>query len=101
MIWQGWLFVGLIALYATSRALRETMNPSAIVHGIVGFVTWLVFGYQSLNVVVVSNGTELGPYYYAPVALLAAGLAVMNLYVAITGPIVAVADDDRLRREVT
>lgn len=100
MIWQGWLFVGLVALYATSRALRETVNPTAILHGIVGFVTWLVFGYQSLNVVVVSNGTEFA-YYYAPVALLAAGLAIINFYIAITGPIAAVTDAERMRQEVS
>lgn len=100
MIWQGWLFVGLIALYATTRAVRETINNSAIVYGMIGFVGWLLFGYQALNVVVVSNGTEFA-YYYAPMALFATALAVINLYIAITGPLVAVTDTERLRQEVS
>lgn len=94
MIWHGWVFIGLTALVFTLRAAnafpRED-DDRAIVYGSVGFLSSLLFAYQSLNVVVYEGGSTF-THQYPAMALFGVALAMPNLYIVLTGPIAIVGD---------
>lgn len=103
MLESAWLFVGrvafawtvLVAIAALWVNVRDDLI--VIVGGTAGFVMWGVWLFGALNVEVASNGTVLD-FAMPPVAVLGLVMALVNGYLAITGPIevIARAQDTRL-----
>lgn len=94
MIWQGWALIGLTAIVFTLRAANSYPREDddrAIVYGSVGFVSSLLFAYQSLNVVLYEGGSTF-THQYPAMALFGVALAMPNLYIVLTGPIAIVGD---------
>jgi len=86
MIWQGWVFLGAVALLATWGGFSARSDDAAILSAGIGFFGWGLFSFQSLYVVVMSNGTA-AEFTYEPIAAWGLLMAVANLYILITGPI--------------
>lgn len=97
MLQSGWLFVGLIAILATAAAVLTTDDAIAIVGGALGFISWGIWTFGSLDVEVVSEGQTL-TFTHPELALLGVALALIPGYIALTGPveIVSRARDPRV-----
>lgn len=92
MIWQGWLFVGLVAFATTVVTLTTGEDDVAIMFGLVGVLTWAFWSFQSLYVVVPPTGarTEVLEYAYPFLSIWGVAMAVTCLYVVLNGPIALV-----------
>ena len=94
MLESAWLFIGVIATLSTIFAVSTQssfarMFPDddavAIMAGIVGFVSWAVWTYGSLNVeVVTDSGVEV--FGMPSVTFLGIALSLVPGYIALTGP---------------
>jgi len=90
----GWLFVGCVAVLATAGAvlapLRFDDDVVAMVLGIAGFVSWGVWTYGTLDVVVVGESVT---YTFSMPALTLFGvcMALIPGYVGFVSPIEVVA----------
>lgn len=96
----GWILVGAVGAGATYLTLTTESDELAIVSGLVGMFTWLLFGFLSLEIVVYSSGIE-ATSRYPSMAAWGVMMAAPNLYVALTGPLHIIKDRDRLSEEVT
>lgn len=85
MIQSAWLFVGTVAILSTAGALLTTDDGMAILLGVAGFGGWGVTSYGAFQVEVASNGSVL-EFTMPAVAIMTAGLALIPLYIALTGP---------------
>jgi len=102
VIFQGWLFIGLVGGIATYVTLTTSEDDIAILFGIIGLLSWGLFAVQSLNVDVLAGGkTEVISYSYAAVSVWGLALAVLNLYVVLTGPIAVIDQRGRAASEAT
>jgi len=95
MILSAWLFVGAIAFLWTLVTLgaaaladpRDTQGDGlTIIGGTIGFVLWGVWTYGTLEISVVSNGTEL-TFVHPELTILGVAMALIPGYLALTGPI--------------
>lgn len=86
MIESGWLFTGLLATLATAAAIITNDDGFAVMAGIVGFVTWGVWTFGSLNVEVFADSTT---YTVSTPELTILGIAwaLVPGYIALTGPV--------------
>jgi len=94
MLESAWLFIGFIALSVTAVAvLTQTQGAAlipnddgvAIVSGTVGFVSWAIWTYGTLDVEVVSDaGVEV--FSMPSVTFFGIVMALIPAYVALTGP---------------
>lgn len=98
MIVWGWLFVGLVGLVSMRYALGTAQDEVAIVTALVAMGAWVLWGWQALNVEVVSNGETL-VYQYPAMTFFAAGVALVNLYIVLTGPVALIAEQPRRDRD--
>lgn len=99
MIWQGWLFLGLIAFAATYVTLTTNEDDVAIMFGLVGLLTWGLWSFQSLSVVVWPDGSSSAEIYSYPMfSMWGVAMAVTCLYVVLNGPIALV---DQRRNDLT
>lgn len=96
----GWVFVGAVGIGATYISLTTDSDQLAIVSGLIGLVTCLLFAFLSLEIVLYEDGIETTKRYPA-MAAWGLAMAAPNLYVALTGPLEIVRDRDQLREEVT
>ncbi len=102
MIWQGWVFIGIVAFIATYVTLTTSQDDVGIMFGLVGMLSWGLFAFQSLNVVILAGGkTDPVSYSYAAVSVWGLALAVTNLYVVLNGPIAIIDQRGRAGAEVT
>lgn len=102
MIWQGWLFLGVVAFASTYVTLTTSQDDIGIMFGLVGLLSWALFSFQSLNVTVLAGGaTDPISYSYAAVSVWALAMAVTNLYVVLNGPIAIIDQRGRAEAEVT
>lgn len=102
MIWQAWLFLGAVAFIATYVALTTTQDDVGIMFGLIGLLSWGLFAFQSLNVMISSGGQATAETYtYAPMTVWALALAVTNAYVVISGPIAIIDQRKRAQQEVS
>ena len=101
MIWQGWLFLGAVAFIATYLAITTTQDDVLILFGLIGLLSWGLFGFQSLHVVVSSGGQATAETYtYAPMTIWALAMAVTNGYAVLNGPIAIVDQRQRAQQEI-
>jgi len=92
---SAWLFVGAIAFIWTLVTLLaaayadptdNTGDGLTIIGGTIGFILWGVWTYGTLEVEVVSNGTEL-TFVSPELTILGVAMALIPGYLALTGPI--------------
>lgn len=86
MILFGWLFIGLVALVSFRYAITSAEDELAILTGLVSAVFWLMFGFQSLNVEVVTSGI-VTTYQFPTLMYISIGMAIPNAYIVLTGPL--------------
>jgi len=94
-----WIFLGVVALVVTVMTLRTADDQLAIVSGLAGTMSWALWGYSALNVVVISGGTEFAQQYPS-LAAFGVVMAIPNLFVALTGPLQIARDRSQLTDEV-
>jgi hypothetical protein len=86
MLTDAWVFIGVVALVATSAAVITDDDGIAIVGGVVGFVSWGVWSFGALDLTkVAGGGTET--FTMTGVAYLGIMLALLPAYIALTGPV--------------
>lgn len=94
MLESGWLFVGVVATIATVGALSTPDDVLAIITGVVGTVSWVLFAYGALDVSVVADSATQ-TFTMPALTLFAVMMALPPAYVALTGPVEVVG---RVRR---
>ena len=98
MIVTAWIFVGVVAVLATGMALLTQDNGLAIMMGVLGFVSWGVWTFGSLNLQVVES-TTIYQFSQPSVTMLGLALALVPGYIALTGPVEIVQRARRTRQE--
>lgn len=90
MIESAWLFTGGLATLATIGALLTTDDGMAIITGVLGFISWGVWTFGTLEVIVVRDAVT---YSYSMPSITFVGLAfaLVPAYIALTGPVEIVA----------
>ena len=86
MLLQAWLFIGVVALVASGVALMTSDDGLAVMTGILGFVTWGVWVFGSLNLSVVRDATVY-TYSLPAVAIVGIAFAIIPGFIALTGPV--------------
>lgn len=86
MLESAWLFVGAVAILATGLALYTTDNGVAMMMGTLGFITWGVWTFGSLDVRVVGDSVTYS-FTMPAVTLLGIVLALVPGFIALTGPL--------------
>jgi len=99
MLQHTLIFLGVVALVATTLALRTSDDQLAIVGGLAGTLSWLLWAYSTLNVIAVSGGSEF-TYSYPSLAAFGVAMAIPNLFVALTGPLQIARNREQLTNEV-
>lgn len=99
MLQHTWIFLGIVALVATSITLRTPDDQLAIIAGLAGTLAWTLWAYGALNVVAVSGGQEFA-YSYPSLTAFGVAMVMPNLFVALTGPLSIARDRDQLANEV-
>jgi len=95
----SWIFLGVVALVVTVMTLRAGDDQLAIVSGLAGTISWALWGYSALNVVVVSGGTEFAQQYPS-FAAFGVVMAIPNLFIALTGPLSIARNREQLTNEL-
>lgn len=95
MLESTYLFIGATALVATAFAVStqtqaaawydQYADPIAMVGGLLGFFSWAMLAYGSLNVEVVGDAVTYS-FSMPAVTFWCLGMAIPPLYVALTGP---------------
>lgn len=91
MIWQGWLFIGAVALVMTLLGFRfmargQEYDDLVIVVALVGLLAWAFFAFQALDVEILVDGTTY-TRRYAPMAVFGAMMAVAHGFMLLYGPL--------------
>lgn len=91
MLESAWLFTGVIGILATAStiyfAAANSPEDDAVViaSGAMGFITWGIWTYGTLNVEVVDGGAEF-TFTMPELTLLGVALALIPGVLALTGP---------------
>ena len=99
MLQHTLIFLGVVALVATTITLRTSDDELAIIGGLAGTLSWALWAYSTLNVVATSGGSEF-TYSYPSLALFGLAMAIPNFYVALTGPLHIARDRSQLTEEI-
>jgi len=86
MLESAWLFIGAVAILATGLALTTTDDGMAIMAGVLGFVTWGVWTWGSLDVRVVGDSVTYS-FTMPSVTILGIAFAMVPAWIALTGPV--------------
>lgn len=100
MLQLTFLFVGAVATLATVLTIRTIDDQTAIITGLIGFLTWALWGYSALNVTVYDGSGASFTHGYPALAAMGVMLAIPNLFIALTGPLRIVSDPSKLAEEV-
>jgi len=95
MLLAVWLFIGVIGIGSTTIALSTQSEGArlwpnddavAIISGVVGFISWGLWTYGTLNIEVAGDSTV---YTFSTPAVTYFGiaLALVPAYIALTGPV--------------
>lgn len=93
MLESAWLFIGLVAILATALTVITSDDGTAIMAGVVGFITWGFFAFGSLDVRVVGDAVTYS-FSMPAVTIFAVMMAMGPGYIALTGPIEIIARAD-------
>lgn len=85
MLESAWIFIGVVAILATGAAVATTDDGVAIMAGVLGFITWGVWTYGSLDLRVVGDSVTYS-FSMPSVTILGIALALIPGYIALTGP---------------
>jgi len=95
MLESAWLFIGFVALCSTGVALSTKTEVAglygsddgiAIFSGIVGFLSWGVWTYGTLNLTVITNSGDRITAPMPELAYFGVAMALIPAYIALTGP---------------
>lgn len=85
MLQSAWLFIGGLAVLTSAAAMLTQDDGQAIVVGVLGFISWGVFAYGSLDVRVVGDSVTYS-FGEPAITVLAVAFSLLPAYVALTGP---------------
>lgn len=97
----GWVFVGVVAAGATYVTLTTDNDQLAIISGLIGMLSWLMFSFLSLEIIIYDGAGGEQITRYPSMTAWGLAMAAPNLYVALTGPLHIIRDRDQLRSEVS
>jgi len=96
MLKSAWLFVGVVATLATVVAVvTQTQivrvfadaDGVAIVAGTVGFISWGIWTFGTLNIELLTDSGDVVSYTLPSLTMLGIVFAIVPAYIALTGPI--------------
>jgi len=90
VILQAWLLIGVVATLATAAAILTTDDSIAMIAGVVGFIGWGVWAFGALNLEIYQQATVYS-INEPVVAIVGVMLALLPGWIALTGPVQAVA----------
>lgn len=97
----GLIFIGVVGFGATLLSVTTDNDEVAIITGLIGTLSWLLFAFFALDVTHYdSNGNPLTTRYPA-LAVWGVAMAVPNVYIALTGPLHIISDANPRKNEVT
>lgn len=97
----AWIFVGVIGAASTYISLTTESDDLAIIAGLIGTLSWLLFAYSALNVTFYDGSGTERVARYPSMAAFGLAMAAPNVYVALTGPLELLQNRDQMRDEVT
>lgn len=86
MLESSWLFIGVVATLATSGAVLTSRETIAMVLGAMGFISWGIWTYGTFEITVVDGGVTYA-FTEPAVAVFGILMAMLPLYIVLTGPI--------------
>lgn len=86
MLESAWLFTGVVAILSTGLALYTTDDGVAMMMGTLGFITWGVWAFGTLDVRVVGDSVTYS-FTMPALTLLGVVLALVPGFIALTGPL--------------
>lgn len=101
MLELTWVFLGLVAGAATYVTLSTADDQRAIICGLIGAITWLLFAYAALSVEHVSTDGTVSIHRYPAMVAWGLMMAAPNFYVALTGPLEIIKNPRQLQEEVS
>lgn len=97
----AWVFIGLIGAVSTYISLTTDDNQMAIMSGLIGGLSWMLFAYFSLEIAVYTQNGDRVITRYPSMAAYGLAMAAPNIYVALTGPLELVRNrDTEIKQEV-
>jgi len=96
----GLIFLGVVAAGATLLSVTTENNDIAIITGVIGSITWLLFAFFALDVTIVDDAGSVSKVRYPALAAWGVMMAVPNAYVALTGPLQIISDTNPRKNEV-
>lgn len=91
MLESAWYTIAIVAILATSGAVLTKDDALATILGIVGFISWAVWTFGSLNVVVITSSGTVVTYASPAATILGIAFTLLPGYIALTGPIEAMS----------
>jgi hypothetical protein len=96
----GLIFIGVVAAAATLLAVTTSDNNVAIVSGLIGALTFLLFAFFALDVTVFDDSGTAQTVRYPALAVWGLMMAAPNAYVALTGPLELIAEKNPTKNQM-
>lgn len=97
----GLIFIGVVGFVATLLSVTTDNDEVAIITGLIGTVSWLLFAFFALDVTHFDNSGNAYTTRYPALAAYGLAMAAPNFYVAMTGPLQIISDTNPKKNEVT
>ncbi len=96
----GLIFIGVVAAGASYLSVTTSNNDVAIVTGLVGSFSWLLFAFFALDVTVFDDSGAAQTVRYPALTAWGLMMAAPNLYVALTGPLEIISEQAPSEKEI-
>lgn len=96
----GLIFIGVVAAGASYITLTTSNNDVAIVAGLIGCFSWLLFAFFALDVTVFDDSGAAQTVRYPALTAWGLMMAVPNVYVALTGPLEIISEQAPRKNEI-
>lgn len=96
----AWIFIGAIGAGATLISVTTDNDQVAIISGLVGTLSWLLFAYFSLSITTIDQSGTFHTTRYPALAAYGVAMALPNFFVALTGPLEILTNPEDLKQEV-
>lgn len=96
----GLIFIGVVGFGATLLSVTTDNDEVAIITGLIGTVSWLLFAFFALDVTHFDNSGNAYTTRYPALAAYGLAMAAPNFYVALTGPLQIISDTNPRKNEV-
>lgn len=97
----GLIFIGVVGFGATLLSVTTDNDEVAIITGLIGTVSWLLFAFFALDVTHFDNSGNAYTTRYPALAAYGLAMAAPNFYVALTGPLQIISEKNPRKNEVT